>query len=312
MIRALVLTAIMLGAVPAWADQLALEPDNAPIGANIRLTLTIGLGKGEKAIPPSGIKLPKGAELVTVHPPKTAPKNDGGETLSQTYEIVMWEVGKTSIPEIEYAVISADGKEEKRHAGPVELEIKSVRTDPATADKPKDIKPPVDVTLRWGDYAWAALAALALAVAAYFLYRKWKNRPRKEIATPATSPPPLRPPYDVAMEKLTALGRDNLFEDGRGREFFFRLSDIAREYVEGRYGLLALERTTAELEREFGPAHALESARRAFISLLGACDMVKFAKVAPVKTDADEALGKALLFVESTRPNPPIPTAGGK
>lgn len=312
MIRALVLATALLWPVTALADQLAVEPNSAPIGTHIHLTLTIDLQKGEKPVPPSGIKLPQGAELAAVHPAKTTPKNDGGETLSQTYEIVMWAVGKTSIPEIEYAVVSADGKEEKRHAGPVEIEIKSARTDPATADKPKDIKPPVDVTLLWGDYAWAALAALALAVAAYFLYRKWKNRPRKEIATPATPPPPLRPPYDVAMEKLTALGRDNLFEDGRGREFFFRLSDIAREYVEGRYGLLALERTTAELEREFGPAHALEPARRVFFSLLRACDMVKFAKVAPVKTSADEALEKAMMFVESTRPAPPPPAQGGK
>jgi hypothetical protein len=312
MIRALALAAVLLWAVPAFADQLAVEPDNAPIGTPIRLTLAIDLKKGEKAVPPSGVKLPQGGELVSIHPPSATPKNDGGQTLSQTYEIVMWEVGKTSIPEIEYAVISPDGKEEKRHAGPVKLTIVSVRTDPATADKPKDIKPPVDVTLQWGDYAWAALSALAMAVAVYFIYRRWKNRPEKPVATPGMSPPPPRLPYDAAMEKLEALGRDDLFGAGRGREFFFRLSDILREYVEGRYGLPALERTTAELEREFGPNHAIEPAQRAFIALLRACDMVKFAKVAPVKTHADEALEKALLFVESTRPLPSALDSGNR
>lgn len=307
MIRALVLAALFLWPVPALADQLALEPDNAPIGTRMRLTLTVDLGKGEKAVPPAGIKLPKGAELVTVHPPKTTPKKDGGETVSQTYEIEMWEVGKTTIPEIEYAVVSPDGKVEKRHAGPVNLQVVSVRTDPATADKPKDIKPPVDVALIWGDYAWAALSALALAVAIYFIYRKWKLRPRIQAVTPSAPAPPPRPPYDVAMEKLLELGRDDLFRDGRGREFFFRLSDVLREYAEGRYGLLALERTTAELEREFGPRYADEPARNGFFSLLRACDMVKFAKVAPVKTSAGEALEKAVMFVRSTRPSPPPP-----
>jgi hypothetical protein len=312
MIRALVLAALFLWPATASADQLALEPDNAPIGTRMRLTLTVNLGKGEKAVPPAGIKLPKGGELVIVHPPKTTPKKDGGETVSQTYEIEMWEVGKTTIPEIEYAVASPDGKTETRHAGPVNLQVVSVRTDPATADKPKDIKPPVDVTLVWGDYAWAALSALALAVAVYFIYRKWKRKPRKQVAVPATPAPPPRPPYDVAMEKLSELGRENLFGDGRGREFFFRLSDILREYAEGRYGLLAMERTTAELEREFGPRYADEPARTGFLSLLRACDMVKFAKVAPVKTSADEALEKAVMFVRSTRPNPPPPDQGNK
>jgi hypothetical protein len=312
MTRALALAALVLWAVPAWADQLALEPDSAPIGTRMRLTLTVDLRKGEKVVPPAGIKLPKGAELVIVHPPKTAPKNDGGQSLSQTYEIEMWEVGKTTIPEIEYSVVSPDGKTEKRHAEPVNLEAVSVRTDPATADKPKDIKPPVDVTLIWGDYAWAALSALALAVAVYFIYRKWKRRPLKQETAPVTPAPPRRPPYDVAMEKLSALGRENLFMDGRGREFFFRLSDVLREYAEGRYGLPALERTTAELEREFGPRHAGEPARNDFLSLLRACDMVKFAKVAPVKTSADEALEKAMIFVQSTRPNPPPPDQGKK
>lgn len=312
MIRLLVLAILFLWPVMALADQLAVEPNNAPIGTNIRLTLTVELAKDEKAIPPTGLKLPKGAELVTVHPPKTAPKNDGGATLSQTYEIAMWEVGKTTIPEIEYTVVSADGKEEKRHAGPVEFEIVSVRTDPATADKPKDIKPPVDVELRWGDYAWAALIALALAVGAYLLYRKWKNRPLKQAAAPVAPPAPPRPPYDVALEKLETLKRDDLFGAGRGRDFFFRLSDILREYAEGRYGLLALERTTAELESEFGPRYAPDHARNAFLSMLRACDMVKFAKVEPVKYQAGEALEKALMFVESTRPASPSPAMDAK
>lgn len=305
MIRALVLAALFLSPVTVWADQLALEPDSAPIGTRMRLTLTVDLRKGEKAVPPVGIKLPKGAELVAVHPPKTAPKTGDVETISQTYEIEMWEVGKTTIPEIEYAVISPDGKEEKRQAGPVNLEIVSVRTDPATAEKPKDIKPPLDVTLMWGDYAWAALATLALAVAAYFIYRKWKRRSRKHEAAPIIPPPPPRHPYDMAMEKLSELERDNLFRDGRGRDFFFRLSDVLREYAEGRYGLLALERTTAELEREFGPRYASESARNDFLTLLRACDMVKFAKAEPVKREADEALEKALTFVRTTRPETP-------
>lgn len=312
MIRAFALTAILLWAVPSFADQLAVEPDSARIGDRIRLILTVDMKKGEKAVPPSGIKLPQGAELIAVHPAKTTPKNDGGATLSQTYEIVMWELGKASLPEIEYAVLSADGKEDKRHAGPVEITIVSARTDPATADKPKDIKPPVDVTLRWGDYAWAALAILALALAAYFIYRKWKNRPPKQAPAPSSPPPPARPPYDVAMEKLEALGREDLFGKGREREYFFRLSEILREYVEGRYGLLALERTTAELEREFGPDRAIEPARRAFIALLHVCDMVKFAKMNPVKTQADDALEKALMFVESTRPRPSTPTMGDR
>jgi hypothetical protein len=311
MIRALVLTALVLWPVAALADQLALEPDKAPIGTRMRLTLTVDLQKGETAVPPAGIKLPKGAELVVVHPPKATPKKDGGQTVSQAYEIEMWEVGKATIPEIEYAVATPDGKTETRHAGPVNLEAVSVRTDPATADKPKDIKPPVDVTLIWGDYAWAALAVLALVVAVYFLYRKWKRRPRKEMAATLTPAPPPRPPYDVAMEKLAEMGRENLFGNGRGREFFFRLSDVVREYAEGRYGLLALERTTAELEREFGPHYADEPSRNDFLSLLRACDMVKFAKVEPVKTGADTALEKAFTFVQSTRPASP-PDQGKK
>lgn len=312
MILVIVLAASLLWPATALADQLALEPDSAPIGSRMRLTLTVDLGKGEKLVPPAGLKLPKGGELALVHPPKTALKKEGGETVALTYEIEMWEVGKAAIPEIEYAVVSADGKEEKRHAGPVNLEILSVRTDPATADKPKDIKPPADVTLAWRDYALAALAALVLAVAAYFIYRKWKSKPRKEMAAPVRPAPPVRPPYDIAMEKLSALGRESLFSEGRGREFFFRLSDILREYAEGRYGLLALERTTAELEREFDARYAGEPARSDFMFILRACDMVKFAKAEPVKADADGVLERALLFVQSTRASAPAQSQAGK
>lgn len=312
MIRILTLTLALLWASPVWADQLAVEPDSAPIGSPIRLTLTIDLQKGEKAVPPSGIKLPDGAELIAVHPPKTAPNPDGGETVSQTYEILMWTLGETEIPEIEYAVMAPDGMEGKRQAGPVKINIVSVRTDKATADKPKDIRPPVKVELRWGDYAWALLGLITLAVIAYLLYRRWKNRPRKPMSAPFVPPQPPRPPYDIAIEKLEELGREDLFGQERGRDFFFRLSEILREYVEGRFDLPALERTTAEIEREPRLERIPHLARNAFIAILRECDMVKFAKAEPVKSHADSAIEKALAIVESTRPLPPAPNVSAQ
>ena len=95
-------------------------------------------------------------------------------------------------------------------------------------------------------------------------------------------------------------------ERGMAREHFFRVSEIVRTYIEGRWKLLALERTTAELRVQFFPPGVAASEREKLLTLLAACDLVKFAKHAPTPENARDAVARAREWVMATK-EPPAP-----
>jgi hypothetical protein len=81
------------------------------------------------------------------------------------------------------------------------------------------------------------------------------------------------------------------------------LSDIVRQYIERRFGLMAPEQTTEEFLRDAGRNRALEDRHREMLaSFLRAADMVKFALHMPTRGDADAAMAAANVFVDQTTP----------
>ena len=86
-------------------------------------------------------------------------------------------------------------------------------------------------------------------------------------------------------------------------EFYTRLSDIVRHYLEGRFYLRAPERTTEEFLYEVSQDNALAQEHK---DLLGAflqeSDLVKFARHHPEQSDMQRALEAAEKFVRDTQP----------
>jgi hypothetical protein len=112
------------------------------------------------------------------------------------------------------------------------------------------------------------------------------------------------------MEKLDRLG-GLLAEGGDLRPFYFELSEAIREYLGGRFGFDSLEMTTEELVAAMRrvPSKATRGVVGSEIEgWLSACDLVKFAKVAPSPEQARGALETAILMVAATRLHPELQT----
>jgi len=148
-------------------------------------------------------------------------------------------------------------------------------------------------------WLWALLALVVLGVAAWLAFRWWQKR--QQVAP--IRPPPILTPYDHAVRALRALLDDKLMERGLVDEFYTRLSDIVRHYLEGRFQLHAPERTTEEFLLEVSHDDSLAHEHK---DLLGAflqeCDLVKFARFRPGSTDMKRAFDAAEKFVHDTRP----------
>ncbi len=139
-------------------------------------------------------------------------------------------------------------------------------------------------------WLWLLLALAAAAVALWL----WK---RRRQAFPLGAPPPT--PYEVAMRELRRLREENPPVE----EFYTRLSDIVRQYLEGQMGLLAPERTTEEFLFEVSRDHSLSAEHRELLgAFLQEADLVKFAKFRPGAEDMPRALDAAEKFVHDSQP----------
>lgn len=124
---------------------------------------------------------------------------------------------------------------------------------------------------------------------------------RRQAGAPAAAPEP--PAHEWALAELDRLEREGLLERGEFEPFYTRLSDIVRQYIERRFGLMAPERTTQEFLVEARRSDALSEGHKTLLEgFLRAADLVKFARHQPRPQDAREALGAARGFVQETAP----------
>ena len=100
-------------------------------------------------------------------------------------------------------------------------------------------------------------------------------------------------PLEIALAALQKLKAANLPVE----KFYTQLSDIVRQFIEGRYGLRAPERTTEEFLAE---ARLPEQYMVLLQTFLQEADLVKFARHRPGADDMARALSAAEKFVRES------------
>lgn len=147
------------------------------------------------------------------------------------------------------------------------------------------------------DFWWVVLIVL-LALAAFI----WgMRRYKKEGTVLPRKPEPS--PYETAISGLRELKAQKLWEQGMEKEYFTRLTDILRVYLDRRFGINAMEMTSREIMDRLYDSDVKE--KRDYVrQILHVADFVKFAKVRPLPADNIAAFDNAVKFVEETKPQP--------
>jgi hypothetical protein len=137
---------------------------------------------------------------------------------------------------------------------------------------------------------WIALSLIAL----WLLVKGLKKLKKKK-------PPKL--PHEAAIEALEA-AKAEFLKSGDIKEYYVRISDIVRRYIEIVFKVRAPEMTTQEFLGSLGSSWKVsEDYKGLLMTFMEACDLVKFAKHAPTKDEADAVFMTAKKFVEGTRNN---------
>ncbi len=142
------------------------------------------------------------------------------------------------------------------------------------------------------------LALLFLSGILFFVIKKQKN---KVVEHEIESQAPLLPPHVFALLQLDALERGTFLEKGDFKNYYTELSHILREYIEKRYGILALELVTSEILAELAFFELPDDAIDALRNVLQTADLVKYAKVMPSDFENQNVLAATRLFIERTK-----------
>ena len=113
---------------------------------------------------------------------------------------------------------------------------------------------------------------------------------------------PELPAWEKAYQQLEALRQENLLDKGLFKEFFTRVADIARHYMENRFDIHAPHMTTEEFLSYLAMSgHLNENQKVALKEFLNSCDMVKFAKYDPTTTEALKNFDCARKLIDETK-----------
>jgi hypothetical protein len=276
-----------------------LTPDPSHIGDELELRVIAAYPVGYTVNLPAGLEL---GSLYVIDAEGSQPESSG-KGLRKTFNIRLqvFETGPQEVPS--FALTYVD-PEQQVHT--VEVPSHPFAIDALTVNEPdpqrKGSDDPVslDYPDEWMESAiYLALSGLAGVLLGWWAWRLWGRREQEVVL-----PPPI-PAHVTAFEALDQLEarRENLLERGEFQDYYLRLTEILKGYLQGRFGVDALDRTTEELRQELelrrgGKLGELDA--RELVRFLQACDLVKFARWAPPVEDAHGALTEVRDIVERT------------
>lgn len=306
-LQALMLIALLLLAVAPAAAQgdgsvtatLSAPDGQLTVGDPVRLTLAVTHPAGYQVILPALPESWGDFTVVSLSPASTTTNADGTETTTAAIDARLFQTGAFNTPALEVSVTDGQGGLQKVMAAPAAVAIATVLAE-GDAEL-RDIKPQAALPLpATGPWIAAGLAAAAVVAAVV-----WRARRRPQAAVDN------RLPHEIALDGLRIVEGLHMPEQGRFKEHYTLVSDIVRVYVERRFGVPALERTTAEIRPDLARCAMSPEVTALLIAFLQESDLVKFSEWTPDVTSAQQLLTHGRRIIEATRPEA-APEPGGE
>lgn len=203
---------------------------------------------------------------------------------------------------IRTALTSFEVGEHWLHIGPdsVLITVKDVPNVDTTNTNIKDIADIMRQPVTFGEVAkWAGIILGILALLAAIIYIIMQLKSRKPII-PVKVEPPL-PSHEQALIDLEKLRQQQLWQQGKVKEYHTELTDILRTYIEKSYHINSSEMTSNQTLDAFHECPACSEDTESMLrQILQTADMVKFAKSEPLPYQHDLSFSQAVAFVKTT------------
>ncbi|MCK9413169.1 MAG: hypothetical protein M0Q53_12780 [Prolixibacteraceae bacterium] len=281
----------------------SLERDSIWLGDQIKMILVAEYPAGSNfTFPALKDSLPNGVEIISKSKIDSSKIGDGMMQMRQGYIITAFDSGPHPIGPFVFAMHSAIAKDSlKTNSLKIFVKVPNVDLKKGFTD----IKKPYGAPVTFKEIAPWILGIILIATIVFFILYAI-NRRRKNIPLFTLPVKPKLPPHVIALGELDKLKEEQLWQHDKVKDYYTRLTDIIRVYLEERYEVPAMEQTTHEILAEFKGDNS-QIKGKLFTGLqktLNTSDLVKFAKYTPLADENHFVLVQAYNLVEETKPEP--------
>ena len=290
--RIVISTYFILSALLSFAQssvQAKIDPIEMLIGEQAQVTLTVQANDNANIdwpkLQPRQMLVPGVEVISTQHP----------DAHTMLITLTSFDGSLYHLPAF---TIKVDGKEVK--SSDLALKVVEMEVDTTQLNKmfpPKDVQ---DNPFEWQDWSlsfWLSILLLLLVALTYYLYVRL--RAGKPIITHIKIVKRLLP-HQKAMKEIEQIKAEKMVTSENQKEYYTKLTDTLRRYIEERYGFSAMEMTSSEIIGRLmasGDQQSLTELTQLFMT----ADLVKFAKYSTMINENDQNLVNAIDFINQTK-----------
>jgi succinate dehydrogenase hydrophobic anchor subunit len=268
------------------------------VGQQAHVTLTATAKENAKVEFPqfkSTEYITPGVEVLDRKELEQQPQDNGFVSRSMVYTMTSFDDTLYYLPPM---TVKIDGKPYKSKS--LALKVLTFEVDTLHADQffgPKDVQ---DNPFQWSDWSlpfWLSVLMLILLAVTYYLYLRLRDN--KPIISHIRIVKRLLP-HQKAMKEIEQIKADKMVNSENSKEYYTKLTDTLRKYIEERYGFNAMEMTSSEIIERLTSSQdqkSLDELRQLFTT----ADLVKFAKYSTLINENDANLVNAIEFINQTK-----------
>lgn len=288
-----------IGGVKAQNVEYSAEVDSnfMMIGDQIRFHMKVVAEPGVTVdFPELKDTLVTGIEIVSGPERDSVREKDGRMLFDESYVITSFDTGVYVLPSMPIQILRKDFNTVLR-TDPIQLIVNTYVVDLQKGYN--DIVMPKDAPWTFSEILPYLLWTL-LGVAVVVLI-VWVVRKRKKHEPIFASVKPSIPPYELAIQALEVIKQEKLWQSGKTKEYYTRLTDTIRTYLSGELGISAMEQTSFETLRDLEKNENVTKEQRDKLAMMfETADFVKFAKAEPLPDENVNNLNIAYGFVNET------------
>jgi len=294
----IILTASVLAASAQVSVEAVIDSIQIFVGQQVHVTLTATAKENAKVefpqFKPTEYITP-GVEVLDRQELEQKVQDNGFVSRSMVYTMTSFDDTLYYLPPM---TVKIDGKPYQSKS--LALKVLTIEVDTLHAEQffgPKDVQ---DNPFQWSDWSlpfWLSVLMLVLLALAYYLYLRLRDN--KPIISHIRIVKRLLP-HQKAMKEIEQIKADKMVTSENSKEYYTKLTDTLRKYIEERYGFSAMEMTSSEIIEKLMSSQdqkALDELRQLFTT----ADLVKFAKYSTLINENDANLVNAIEFINRTK-----------
>ena len=242
----IILLSAFMAAMAQVKVEMSLDPMELLVGEQSSITLSVTMKEGQQAQFPDykyAAPLIPGIEVLEMKDLDTIHLDDQRVKLTRVYTITSFDDSLYYLKPME---VKVDGKAYQAK-GRFGLKVLTVEVDtlhPNQFFPPKGVQDNPFLWSEWSPLFWLSLLTLLLIAAVAYLYVRLRDN--KPIISRIRFVRHV-PPHQKAMLQINKIKGEHIDTGGDQKEYYTRLTDTLRTYLEERFGIKAMEMTTGEI-----------------------------------------------------------------